>query len=220
MAAGSMQYPEGLIFLFAREPQAGRVKTRLVPVLGEEGALDLYQQLLARQIGVLEISGLCPAELWVDGDPQAAAFAGFSGLRHRQQGGGLGERMRFAAAQGLGRNAFVILIGSDCPGLDAGYLAQAARALASGEELVIGPAEDGGYVLLGLRRCEPALFEDIEWGGERVLAQTLEKARKAGMEPVLLPPLADIDRPADLPWLAPFGIFPRISRPLLAEGKG
>lgn len=205
---------EGIILLFAREPRRGRVKTRLIPVLGEEGALDLYLQLLARQIAVLQASAPCPWELWVAGDLAHPALAAFEGPRRRQEGADLGERMAAAASHALREHPFVILIGGDCPTLDGDYLSRAAAALARGREIVLGPAEDGGYVLIGLRRRRPLLFQGIDWGSAQVLAQTLARARELGEDALLLSALRDIDRPEDLAALAPLGIFPRLSRPL------
>lgn len=211
-----MKYPDYRILLFAREPVEGRVKTRLAPVLGEAGALDLHRQLLRRQIDVLNQAELCPAELWVEGDPGHEAFAAFRGERHRQAGGDLGEKMWHAARKALETQAGVVLIGSDCPGLDAAYLEEALGALQGGLEAVLGPAEDGGYVLLGLRRTEEGVFAGIEWGGSRVLEQT--RARLEALEYcfAVMTPLADIDRASDLEHLTRYGIFPMISRRLLA----
>ena len=211
-----MKYPDYRILLFAREPVEGRVKTRLAPVLGEAGALDLHRQLLRRQIDVLNEAELCPAELWVDGDPAHQAFAAFRGERQRQVEGDLGDKMLHAARRALDRHAGVLLIGSDCPGLDAAYLEAALAALQSGLEAVLGPAEDGGYVLLGLRRAEEGVFAGIEWGGPRVLEQTRARLEALEYSFGVMTPLPDIDRAADLEHLTRYGIFPMISRRLLA----
>ena len=211
-----MNYPDYRILLFAREPVEGRVKTRLAPVLGEAGALDLHCQLLRRQIEVLNEAELCPAELWVEGDPGHEAFDAFRGERYRQLGADLGEKMWHAARMALERYEGVLLIGSDCPGLDAAYLGEALAALQGGLEAVVGPAEDGGYVLLGLRRAEEGVFAGIEWGGPRVLEQTRARLQALEYRFALMPALPDIDRAADLEHLTRYGIFPMISRRLLA----
>lgn len=196
-----MKYPRASIVLFAREPVAGRVKTRLIPALGETGALSVYLRLLRRQLHVLCSQKLAPATVWVDGDPQATIFAG-SGLPTQQQtGADLGRRMHNAAAHILGNASAVVIIGSDCPGIDSGYLDQALAALASGDDVVLGPALDGGYVLIGLRTSDPELFAGIQWGSNRVLQQTLAKIADIGYQYSLLGPLVDIDRPEDLPLL-------------------
>ena len=197
------------IVLFAREPVAGKVKTRLIPTLGAEGARDLYLQLLRRQIAVLAQEPPCPAELWVEGDPAHPAFAGFPGALRRQRGADLGERMRRAADDVLARHGAVVIIGSDCPQLDRDYLCAALTALAQGEDAVLGPAHDGGYVLIGLRRRAPAVFAGVEWGSSRVLEQTLARLRGEGLRHRLLDTLADVDRPEDLALLASCGIQPR-----------
>ncbi len=115
----------------------------------------------------------------------------------QQQGGDLGARMLFALNHGLARYPRVLLVGSDCPELDADYLGRAAAALLQ-HELVLGPARDGGYVLLGARRPVAPLFADMPWGSDRVLELTLQRARAMGLATALLEPLNDVDRPADL----------------------
>lgn len=194
------EYPDSCLVLFARAPVVGRVKTRLIPALGAEGACALHQRLLARVLALLQ-QAPCAVELWVDGQPDHPAFAAFAGPLHLQMGADLGERLAGAAADVLQRFRQVLFIGADCPFLDEGYLRDALTALQAGSELVIGPASDGGYVLLGLARHEPALFRHIDWGGPEVLHQTLAQAASCGLEPVLLPTLPDIDRPADLALL-------------------
>jgi glycosyltransferase A (GT-A) superfamily protein (DUF2064 family) len=105
--------------------------------------------------------------------------------------------MCVAAAQALNDASRVLLMGVDCPGLSEGVLARALTRLES-EDLVLGPAEDGGYVLLGLKRAEPRLFQGVDWGTDRVLAQTRERLRALGWLWHELPALWDLDRPADL----------------------
>jgi rSAM/selenodomain-associated transferase 1 len=115
-----------------------------------------------------------------------------------QVGADLGERMFFAIAQAF-RRGFqrVVLVGADCPGVSTDILAQAFQALQD-NDLVLGPTMDGGYYLIGLSRPLPALFDDMPWGGDQVLAQTMAVARRAGLQPALLACLADVDRPEDL----------------------
>ncbi len=120
---------------------------------------------------------------------------------HQQRGEDLGERLLAASADALGRADSVALIGSDCPELDTAYLAQAFDALRStGVDAVLGPAADGGYVLLALRRAEPALFTEMPWGGDQVAAITRERMAALGWRWRELPVLRDVDRPPDLLW--------------------
>ena len=121
------------------------------------------------------------------------------GFRLREQRGeDLGERMRHAAELTLETASFLVLIGGDCPVLNAGYVARALRLLESGCDAVLGPAEDGGYVLLGLRRSDPLLFSGFPWGTSKVLEMTRERLRQAGLAWRELETLWDLDRVEDL----------------------
>ena len=193
-----MKYPGARIALFAREPIVGKVKTRLIPALGANAALAVYEQLLQRQIHVLQAQSLCRSSLWVEGDLQATVFQQSGLALFRQEGSDLGQRLYHASVTILREEEAIILIGSDCPDLDESYLAQALQALYSGTEVVIGPAMDGGYVLLGLRQTGPTLFTEVDWGSAQVLQQTLERVRALGLDYRLLTALNDIDRAEDL----------------------
>lgn len=211
-----MKFPDAVILLFAREPVPGAVKTRLIPMLGEAGTMDLYCQLLARQMTLLSGNDLCPAELWTDGDPEHSAFAEFKGDRRRQQGMDLGERMLNAAGDALWRYRRVILIGVDCPAMDESYLGAALEALDAGNNAVVGPAWDGGYVLLGMRESKPPVFSGIDWGSDQVMRQTEARLEEQGYRYSVLPALQDVDRPEDLEQLAEYGIYPKITRHLIS----
>ena len=116
-----------------------------------------------------------------------------------RKGDDLGDRMQYALASGLRRAAAVLLVGSDCPEIDAGYLRAATRALQH-VDLVLGPALDGGFVLIGVRRpVSDGVFTNVRWGSETVLEETLNGAQAAGYSVQLLTALQDIDRPEDLP---------------------
>lgn len=196
------------LHLLARAPVAGRVKTRLIPALGAQGACDLQQLLLERALQ-LPASGFTERFLWLDDLPgaelQALADAQAWTLVE-QPVGDLGERMRRIATLGLADSDAVILIGNDCPALDGAYLQAACRALQE-QSVVIGPAEDGGYVLLGLRRMVPTLFSDMPWGTEQVFDLTLQRLQQLDWHPALLPALWDVDRPEDLSRLAALNIL-------------
>jgi rSAM/selenodomain-associated transferase 1 len=196
------------LHLLARAPVAGRVKTRLIPALGAQGACDLHQLLLDRALQ-LPASGFTERFLWLDDLPgaelQALADAQAWTLVE-QPVGDLGERMRRIATLGLADSDAVILIGNDCPALDGAYLQAACRALQE-QSVVIGPAEDGGYVLLGLRSMAPTLFSDMPWGTEQVFDLTLQRLQQLDWHPALLPALWDVDRPEDLSRLAALNIL-------------
>ncbi len=191
------------LLVFAREPVPGRVKSRLVPALGEEAVAVLYRKMLE---GVLEtVAGLAGAqgELWCDAAereaPVCMELAARFGLGlWRQSGADLGERMFRALASGAGDGP-AVLIGSDCPGYDAGYLSDAFDTLRE-VDVVLGPALDGGYVLIGLNHPAVRLFQGVSWGGPRVLEQTRERLRELGLCWHELPALRDLDRPEDLQY--------------------
>jgi hypothetical protein len=195
-----------LLLQFAREPVEGTVKTRMMPYLSASDACDLHSQLVQWTTDSLVEVGLGPVELLVAG---AVDHPLFLRCRNRgvaaigsQRGADLGERMYHALADGLLRYPRVILVGSDCPGIDRAYLSKALSALDS-TEVVLGPALDGGYVLVAARRLYKEMFEGIAWGGDTVMASTRERLQGLGASWTELPPLPDIDRPEDLPvWEA------------------
>lgn len=190
--------------LFVRAPRKGTVKTRLARAVGDVAALDAYRRLVARALEVAADArrhGVVDAvELWCAPDAtdaDCARWAGRVGATLRGQApGDLGARMRAAVEDALARGAVPILVGSDCPGLDAGYLARASDALES-HDAVLGPAEDGGYVLVGLARPLP-LFDGIAWSTPSVLAQTRAALASAGARWRELPVLWDVDTAEDL----------------------
>jgi len=190
------------VIVFARAPQPGKVKTRLIPALGAAGAAALYRRLVLHAIEAAKGADLGPLELWCSPDASRPFFLDcarrFGVSLHPQAEGDLGERMRQALVAVLGRSARAILVGSDIPALSAQYLRDADRSLADGCDVVIGPAEDGGYVLIGLKRCDPELFREIPWGGPSVLAETRRRIARIGLRCRELPALWDIDRPEDL----------------------
>jgi len=195
------------LHMLARAPVAGQVKTRLIPALGPQGACDLQQLLLERALQ-LPAHGFSERFLWLDDLPSADLQALAQRLGWtlvEQPAGDLGERMRRIATLGLAESDAVILIGNDCPAIDGDYLQAACKTLQE-QKVVIGPAEDGGYVLLGLRRMDATLFSDMPWGTERVFNITLKRLQQLGWPPALLPMLWDVDRPEDLPRLAELNI--------------
>lgn len=201
-----VRFPHARLLLFAREPRAGRVKTRLEPVLAVDGCLELHRALLRRAADTLSAAQLAPWQLWVDGAVEHADFLALRDARAivAQQGADLGARMLNAADSALGAPGVecVVIVGADCPAVDASYLAAALEALSSGAEVVLGPAEDGGYVLIGLRRARAEIFSGVRWGQSSVLATTLANCAASAIEPVLLNTSWDVDRPADLKRLA------------------
>lgn len=185
-------------------PRPGAVKTRLIPSLGQQRACDLYRKLVDHTLGqARQFAATLPGALTVsvEGAPNEEAVREWlgPGLRFLAQlGGDLGQRMEHASRNAFHRGAAaVVVIGADCPELEQRHLREALLTLAS-HDLVFGPAADGGYYLIGLRKLLPELFHDIEWSSERVLEQSTRAARAAGATWQLLETLRDVDLPQDL----------------------
>ena len=193
--------PQGRVLVFARAPVAGASKTRLIPALGAEGAARLSARLLRH---TLETARDLPLELWcspsTDHPVFARSAADFRLPLRAQRGADLGARMLNAVTESLRGAPWVIVIGCDCPQLTREDLAAAAAALESGYDAALGPAQDGGYYLLGLCRAQPALFHKVAWGTGRVLGQTRTRLREAGWHWHELPVRRDVDRPEDLAY--------------------
>lgn len=187
------------IAILSRAPIPGQTKTRLIPALGAEGAADLHRRFLHATVRTALQAGLGPLTLWCTPDtshPEFAACAALGPHTLRQQAeGDLGQRMLATI------NGPTLIIGTDCPALTPAHLQQAANALSESDAVLI-PAEDGGYVLIGLRQPEPAAFADMTWGCASVLEQTRRRLRDAGLSWYELPALWDVDEPADLTRLA------------------
>jgi rSAM/selenodomain-associated transferase 1 len=190
------------ILIFARTPRVGEVKTRLIPLLGAQGAYAFHFACLRSTLQRLGSGGSLPLQLWLDkesDDPELLALAARQGCEiHIQQGGDLGQRMAHAAHRALAGAAWVVLVGTDVPLLDADYVRQALQRLEQGADAVMGPADDGGYVLLGMRRLYAELFEGMPWGGDSVAQLTRERCAGLGLDLSELPALWDLDRPEDL----------------------
>ena len=193
--------PACAVIVFAKAPVAGAVKTRLVGALGAAGAARLAARMLESTAACALEAEVGPVEVCCAPDRSHAAFAALASRRAltlTEQGeGDLGQRMHRALERALASQPAAIAIGTDAPELDAIYLREAAAALGR-HDAVIGPAVDGGYALIGLRRAAPALFEGIDWSTSRVLAQTRERLERLGFSWAELAPLHDIDEPADL----------------------
>jgi uncharacterized protein len=188
------------IIVFARAPHAGLVKTRLIPALGAHGAAALYRVLLDHTLQQVESCPDITPYLFADTAAAGQWFEARLSARWRcagQTGDNLGARMHAALAAILAVHSRVILLGSDIVDCSADKLVAALEAL-DNFDVVIGPAADGGYWLLGLKRPNRALFEAIEWGSEVVLAQTIHRLNDAGLRWTQASLGHDIDTPHDL----------------------
>ncbi len=197
-----MMYPRGRILIFAKTPVPGKVKTRLAKGLGFDKAANLYAAMVEHTVALAVEARLAPVELHAMPDGENDFFRS---LRDRfavkvepQVGADLGERMGNALSTALSTSDYALLIGTDCPVLDADYLEEALARLHGSTEVVLGPVEDGGYVLIGMRTMEPNLFHDINWGGSDVFEVTRRRCVGAGIDCEELRPLYDIDTEEDL----------------------
>ena len=194
------------LVVFARWPEAGKVKTRLVPPLSPEQARDLHQAMLLDTLEAGREAGADRRYLyWADPPSDrpwssAAREAGY--VESLQRGRDLGARLEAAFDDLLTSPAArVAVIGTDCPEMPGALLGEAFRGLED-HDLVVGPTHDGGYYLVGLARPAPQLFRNVRWGSETVLATTLARAREGGLRTAQLAALGDVDTPADLERLA------------------
>ena len=188
------------ILIFAKTPQAGRVKTRLIPTLGAARACELHAAMLERTLALATQSGV-PVELWLDGElshPSVAVWQNRYGLRvRRQRGAGLGARLDDAIQRTLRTSRSVLVMGGDCLTLTSRDLQRALCSLRA-NDAVIAPARDGGYVLLGVSRPATPLLRRVPWGTRHVLATTRRRMRALGWRFRVLGWQHDVDRAADL----------------------
>lgn len=190
---------------FAKAPRPGRVKTRLQPALSATEAAAIARQLCEHVAGSLAAAARCwDLRLYVDHEQDSflRALAQRHGMRLFAQGAGdLGQRMARAVCNALAEYPSVIVVGSDCIGYDPVYLEQAMLALRE-HDAVLGPACDGGYVLIGFSRYREGVFTGPLWGSDRVLEQQRSRFTALGLTWRELAMRADIDRPQDLAQLA------------------
>ncbi len=186
------------VLLFARAPRRGRVKTRLAAEVGEDTALAAYREVGRRVID--QLGAACPVTVWYDPPDAVEEMQHWLGSREftPQQGEDLGARMAHAFGEHFGRgDSPVIAVGADAPGVDAATIAAAEEALGEAD-VVLGPALDGGYYLLGLARPVPELLEHVPWGTSSVLQVTVTRCFECDLRVKLLEPLRDLDAAADL----------------------
>jgi rSAM/selenodomain-associated transferase 1 len=187
------------IFLFCRYPELGEVKSRLAAHCGQEKALLLYKKMLSTVLENIDNSGR-PMVVHYTGCSTSAAVEWFASRQIKPQSDGdLGEKLLSAVKEGFDENkTSIVLIGADCPGINADSLEEVERELKI-NDLVIGPAVDGGYYLLALKECIEPLFRGITWGTSQVLKQTLEIAAKENLKVKLLEEKNDMDYWEDIP---------------------
>lgn len=197
-----MKTDDCVLIIFTKAPVPGRVNTRLIPALGEDVAKELYLELLRRTLATAASSDINNVRLYCTPDidhPQLVELAKEFGMSlHPQRGRNLGERMDNALHGILRDQKAAVLAGCDIPELGTEDLAAACEQLCSGRDAVLGPAEDGGFYLIGLSRECRGLFENIEWGQGDVLAEMRRRLQRLGMNVFELPEHWDVDRPRDV----------------------
>jgi rSAM/selenodomain-associated transferase 1 len=187
------------IVILAKAPIPGFAKTRLIPAIGAHAAAVLQERLTERTVATALAAGIGPVTLCCDPDATHDTFlkmvTRMKITLRPQPPGDLGTRMLAAVATSTGP---VLVIGTDCPALTEAHLRSAAMALRDGNDVVLIPAERGGYVLLGMRKAQPTLFSNIGWGGSSVLADTRARIVEQRLMLIERPPLWDVDTEIDL----------------------
>lgn len=193
------------IIIFAKAPQPGFAKTRLIPALGAERAARLARQMLFNTLYEALAADIGPVELCVTPEINQAAWQGIhlsTAIEISAQGeGDLGTRLARASERALANAERILLVGTDCVELSSTLLREAAQAL-QGHDAIIHRTVDGGYALLGLKRFEPSLFSDIPWSTDAVASATIARIGQLGWSVRIGQTLHDVDEPEDLEYLS------------------
>ncbi|UOA09459.1 TIGR04282 family arsenosugar biosynthesis glycosyltransferase [Methylobacter sp. S3L5C] len=196
------QYPDAVLMVFCKAPIAGQVKTRLLTQVTPEQARQVHIELTERTLQWVTRNNLCPVQLWCTPSTDHAFFTALAQaypvMLQQQQGPDLGERMHNAFCLALDNYSRALLIGCDCPSLTEQALEEALIALNQPQCCVLGPAEDGGYVLIGLNQPHHELFNHMPWGTALVLEHTYTRIEKNNIGCHLLKLQWDVDTPEDL----------------------
>jgi hypothetical protein len=196
-----MIYDDTVILLYAKAPVEGNVNTRLIPAIGVQAATKLQHDLIHNRLSMLTQANLCAVNLMCAPDVQHACFVQcqqqYPITLFEQSGRDLGARMFYGIKHALKQYKFCIVIGTDAPILDEKIIKQAIDVLHTNKEVVFVPAEDGGYVLVGLQRPAEFLFQQISWGSAKVMQQSRSKLELHNVSYVELAPCWDIDRVED-----------------------
>jgi uncharacterized protein len=187
------------IAILAKAPVPGLAKTRLIPTIGAHAAAVLQERLTERAVATALAADVGPVTIWCAPDGTHDSFLKLVARSRitlrRQPEGDIGARMLAATAAVSGPT---LVIGTDCPALTEVHLRGAANALRNGTDVILIPAEDGGYVLIGTRSAQPPLFAGIAWGTKTVLAETRARIIEQRLILTEQPPLWDVDTESDL----------------------
>jgi len=198
----SYRYPYSRLLLFAKAPILGQVKTRLIPKIGAALACQLHRYLIVTLLHRFTQAALVPVDIWYAGEDQDGFFRDcaqrFSLRLFQQQGRNLGDRMSQAIDVSLKSADSVMIVGADCISIQAEHIIRAFETVAQQDCVALHPAEDGGYVSIAMRRLHAEVFDNIDWGSDRVLSQTLSRAQRMSVPLRQLEMLWDLDRYEDL----------------------
>ena len=196
------KYPDAVLMVFCKAPVAGRVKTRLMTKLSAEQAMQVHIELAQRTLQLATQHHLCPVQLWCTPTTDHVFFTTsaqtYQVTLMQQQGVDLGQRMNNAFCRAFDSYSRALIVGCDCPSLTEQDLEAALTALNQTSQCVLAPAEDGGYVLIGLSQPQPKLFDNMPWGTKRVLEQTRARIKHANLRHQELKQQWDVDTPEDL----------------------
>lgn len=201
MTDQAIKYPDCAILIFSKAPVVGQVNTRLVPYITAQQAAKLHEELTRDRLRMCTTANLCDVQLWCSPDTDHPFFSDCKqryGVRlQTQKGNNLGERMSAALKAVLGQYRKIIIIGTDAPALGINTIVAAINELEH-SDIVLVPAEDGGYVLLAASKHHERLLVDVPWGTQSVLASTVHNIEHLGLTCSLLGECWDVDRPEDL----------------------
>lgn len=196
--------------IFAKAPVSGKVKTRLIPAIGAADACELHKRMAEEQIRLASSIKGAELEIYCANGCDHPWFrkmeSGYAVKLREQEGRDLGDRMYHALSTGTDPEQVTILVGTDVPVSDVAHYEQVMDKFDSGNRLVLGPVEDGGYWLIAVREPHKNLFRDIDWGSATVADQTRERVAELGWKMAELSPLWDVDRPEDLERLRACGL--------------
>lgn len=195
------EFTDTVILIYAKAPMEGAVNTRLIPDIGVQAATALQDELISHRLAMLGDSDLCDVILMCAPDTTHRRFQTsaqqYAITLQAQRGEDLGERMHNGIREALQRYRYCVIIGTDAPALDRQMISRAICELHEGKHVVLVPAEDGGYVLVGVDRVIDELFDEIAWGTPEVLEQSVARLEASGLNYSLLDTIWDIDRIED-----------------------
>jgi uncharacterized protein len=208
-----LKYPDAIIMVFCKTPIPGQVKTRLIPHLTGEEAAQLHCELTEKTVRIATQNRLCQVGMWCSPTVEHLFITmltqNYAVKSYLQQGADLGERMHQAFCQALTQFSSAIIIGCDCPSLTSDDLEQALSQLNQGKSCILAPAEDGGYVLIGMKQPQAALFDSMPWGTDKVLELTRFRLQSLNLDCYELDTQWDLDTVDDLKRYQSSRLIPR-----------